>query len=129
MAHLSKLELKKQIRRFIDDKDRGISMGCFAEICGVSESLLWKVFVEETRPLTEVVQIRVNRAYEEWKRGNLRTMRRRDGTVYADYRKEPVSPCVQHMGIVYAHGGFHVQIGPKNRHDYSAPTIDEALKG
>lgn len=129
MQPLSKAQLRVEMRRFIQDRERGISLDCFAEICGMSKDTLTKVFIQETRPLSEWVQIRINRGYAEWKKGNIRTMRTSNGTLYADYRKQPVSPLVQHMGIVYTDGAFHVQIGPKNRHDYSSPTLDEALKG
>jgi hypothetical protein len=129
MQPLSKAQLRVEMRRFIQDLDRGISLECFAEICGMCKDTLTKVFIQETRPLSEWVQIRVNRGYAEWKRGNIRTMRTNTGRLYGDYRKQPIPPLVEHTGLVFQDGSFKIKMGLKNRHDYSSPTLDEALKG
>jgi len=129
MQPLSKAQLKIEMKRFIQDRDRGISLDCFGDICGLCANTLQKVFISGERPLTEYVQIRVNRAYAEWKNGNLRTMRTNSGRLFGDYRKEAIPPLVKHTGIVYTPDGFKLKMGLKNRHDYSTPTIDEALKG
>jgi len=68
-APLPKTELKRQIKRFLLDKDRGISIPLFADLCGLSTAHIRDVFLEECEPLTEMVQMRVNKAYREWKAG------------------------------------------------------------
>jgi len=66
-APLPKSELKRQIKKFLEDLDRGISIKSFAELCGISAQHLKDVFKYETEPLTENVQIRVNKGYDAWK--------------------------------------------------------------
>lgn len=127
MTALSKEELKRQMRRFLLDKDRGISIKTFAKACGLSKDILEMVFLTSERPLTEHVQRRVNIAYNNWKSGYLRTMRRRDRTTFADYRKQPEVPLLPSNKIVFKNGQFSLVTGLKNRHDYSEPTLDEQL--
>jgi hypothetical protein len=127
MTTLSKEELKRQIRRFLLDKDRGISVKTFAEACGLSSDILEMVFLTGERQLTEHVQRRVNIAYDNWRSGYLRTMRRRDRTTFADYRRQAEVPMLPSNKIVFKNGQFSLVTGLKNRHDYSEPTLDEQL--
>jgi hypothetical protein len=126
---LNKKELKRQIKAFLSDKHKGISHNHFADLCGISESLLKQVFVYETLPLSEVVQARVNKGYEQWKAGNVRIMQRPDRTRYVDYRKEPKPNIVPSMGLRVTTEGIKLKIGPRNRHDYGYTSIDEQLGG
>ena len=72
---LSKAQLKVEIKRFIADLDRGISVNLFAELCGISKQHLDDVFKYENEPLTEHVQRRVNKGYADWKAGKVVVMR------------------------------------------------------
>ena len=126
---LSKAELKRQMKAFILDANRGISVPLFADLCGVSPKLLREIFVNETRSLTETVQIRVNKAYRHWKMGNVRVMQRADNTRYVDYRREPKPVIEPSMGLKLTPQGIKLKIGPRNRHDYSDPTLDDELRG
>jgi len=81
---LSKTELKRQIKKFLHDKDRGISVALFAELSGVSKTMLMDVFYYEKEPLSEMVQRRVNKAYMQWKAGSVKIMKRQDNTRYVD---------------------------------------------
>ena len=78
MTALTKQELKRQVKAFLKDPDRGISHALFAEVCGIHSVTLLDVFLYETVPLSENVQIRVNRAYDAWKRGEVRVMQNKD---------------------------------------------------
>lgn len=127
MTILSKAELYRQVRRFLLDKDRGISIKIFAEACGLSEDILKMVFLTGERPLTENVQRRVNMAYANWKGGYLRTMKRRNNTTFADYRKRPEVPILPSNRVVFRNGKFSLVTGLKNRHDYSEETLKEQL--
>lgn len=127
MTTLSKAELMRQIRRFLLDKDRGISVKTFAEACGLSQDILQMVFLTGERQLTEHVQRRVNLAYANWKAGYLRTMRRRNNTTFADYRKKPEVPILPSSRVVFMNGKFSLVTGLKNRHDYSDATLKEQL--
>lgn len=123
---LPKEELKLLVGKFLKDKQRGISIQKFAELCGISKDLLVDVFVYEITPMSETTQRRVSAAYQSWRDGRVRVMRRKDQTQYVDYRKIPEPAIFPHMGIVNSPDGFKLSIGPRNRHDYSYPTLDES---
>jgi len=127
MTPLSKEQLRVEMERFLADEDKGISVTVFAEACGLSKDTINKVFLSRTRPLTEMVQARVNRGYAAWKAGLLRTMKRRDNTVFADYRKKPEVPILPSSRLTYENGSFRLKIGLQNRHDYSNPSLKEQL--
>ena len=87
------------------------------------------VFIRDKEPLTEVVQIRVGKAYQQWKSGNVRVMQNKDRTRYVEYRKESKPPMMASMGLQVTSGGIKLKVGMVNRHDYSEITLDEALRG
>ena len=109
----------------LKDRERGISIKRFAELAGISRDLLEDVFVYQIMPMTEKTQVRVSAAYNAWLEGRVKIMRRKDLTQYVDYRKTPEPAIFPHMGIVNSPDGFKLSIGPRNRHDYSYPTLDE----
>ena len=84
---LSKAQLKAEIKRFIADLDRGISVKLFAELCGLSKQHLDDVFKYEKEPLTEHVQRRVNKGYADWKAGKVVVMRL-GRKKWVEYRRE-----------------------------------------
>lgn len=125
---LSKAELKKQIRRFLQDPNRGISIPMFCEICGISPMHMRDVFLRDVYDMTERVQIRVNKGYAEWKAGNIRVMRRPDHTVYVEYRRESKPVYKPSMGLKMTSDGIKLAVGLRNRHDYSVDSLDEQLQ-
>jgi len=129
MDVLPKSELKRIMKKFFQDKDRGISISLFADLCGVHEYHLRCVFIDESEPLTEMVQRRASKAYNEWRAGNVRVMRNRDKTKFVEYRKQAQPPIVKSMGLSLTAEGIKVTVGLKNRHDYSDITLEEALRG
>lgn len=129
MKPLSKFELKRQIKRFHADRERGISITLFCELAGISFSYFMDIFVRDKEPMTEMVQIRVSKAYQQWKAGNVRVMQNKDRTRYVEYRKESKPPLVASMGLQVTSGGIKLKVGMVNRHDYSEITLDEALRG
>lgn len=126
---LSKKELLREIQLFLRDKNRGISVKLFADLCGIAHTMLWDVFVLQTVPLSEYVQTRVNKAYAEWKAGNVRVMMNADRSRFVDYRKESRPPIRSSMSIRFEKGKMTLKIGPKNRHDYSERSLEEQLRG
>jgi len=116
---LTKVELLRQIKKFLQDPDRGISHAMFAELCGINKFYMMDVFVYQTEPLSETVQIRVNKGYDAWKRGIVKTMVRRNQTRYVDYRKEPQPLLAPSMGLKLVGGELKLRVGMVNRHDYS----------
>jgi len=129
MTPLSKRELTKHMQRFYADKERGISIALFSELAGISTGHFHDVFIYNNEPLTENVQRRVSKAYQQWKAGNVKVMKRRDNTRYVDYRKESQPVFMPKMGLQVTSEGIKVKVGMTNRHDYSEISLDEALRG
>ena len=121
-----KEELKRVVGKLLRDKERGISIQKFADLSGISKDLLQDVFIYGITPMSETTQRRVSAAYQHWVDGRVKIMRRKDQTQYVDYRKIPEPAIFPHMGIVNSPDGFKLSIGPRNRHDYSYPTLDES---
>ena len=129
MTPLSKRELTKHMQRFYADKERGISISLFAELAGISHGHFYDVFIYNKEPLTENVQRRVSKAYQQWKAGNVKIMKRRDNTRYVDYRREPKPAILPKMGLKLTSEGIKLRVGMVNRHDYSESDLNEALRG
>ena len=129
MPVLSKKQLMKEIKLFLKDKDRGISVALFAELSGVSKTMLMDVFYYEKEPLSEMVQRRVNKAYMQWKAGTVKIMKRQDNTRYVDYRRVAEPPIMHGMGLKVTSEGVKLRVGMVNRHDYSEIDLNEALRG
>lgn len=116
---LSREQLMLEIRAFLADKERGISQEQFAEICGISVDLLKRVFIQQSMPMTEMTQRRVNRGYSLWKQGYVRVMRRPDRTVYAEFRKKPEPAFLPTTRLRVGPDGAKLEMGLRNRRDYS----------
>jgi hypothetical protein len=121
-------DLKRTIKRFLSDKNRGISIPLFAELCGVSVAILRLVFLKEEEPLTEYVQRRVSKGYQSWLRGEVAVMMNRDQTRFVQYRKESKPRMARSMGLQVENGQIKLKIGLKNKADYSNLDIDEQLR-
>jgi hypothetical protein len=121
-------DLKRTIKRFLSDKNRGISIPLFAELCGVSVAILRLVFIKEEEPLTEYVQRRVSKGYQSWLRGEVAVMMNRDQTRFVQYRKEPKPRVARSIGLEVQNGQIKLKIGLKNKADYSNLDIDEQLR-
>jgi len=116
---IPKAELLDIMDRFIADKERGISMALFAEMCGLNKDFLLDVFQRKTEPLSERTQIRVSRAYHNYKDGYVRIMQNRDRSKFVEYRREPERVVVRSQKIALVDGRLQVKVGLRNPRDYS----------
>jgi hypothetical protein len=126
---IPKTELLETIRRFLADKNRGISLALFAELAGLNKDYIHDVFVERRNPLTENVQRRVSLAYNRYKRGEIAVMRNIDGTRYLEYRKVPKPSMRKVRRIEFTPDGLKIKIGIQNRNDYSHRNLNEQMRG
>ncbi len=126
---ISRIELMVRIKRMFDDPNRGISRQLFAELCGVSDSTIKRVFFDEDMPMSETTQIRVSKALEAWERGEVAIMQRRDKTRFVEYRKVAKPRLKRHMALTVRDGKIALDIGIRNRADYSQPAFKERFKG
>ena len=124
---IPKAELKIIMRRFLSDHERGISIPLFADLSGVSIAHLRDVFLNDKEPLTEYVQRRVSKAYNEWKNGEVAIMQNRDASKFVQYRKEakPVLERTNKLEVI--NGEIKIKLGISKKYDYSGSTLDEQL--
>ena len=128
MPTLPKALLRKAMKRFLQDKDRGISVELFAQLAGLSKSHIKDVFVYETEPLTEYVQRRVSKAYNEWTSGEVAIMQNRDNTRFVQYRKESKPIMKKKTTLQMVDGKIGLKIGIAPKYDYLTQTLDEQLE-
>jgi hypothetical protein len=128
MPTLPKALLRKAMKRFLQDKDRGISVELFAQLAGLSKSHIKDVFVYETEPLTEYVQRRVSKAYNEWTSGEVAIMQNRDNTRFVQYRKESKPVLQKKTTLQMVDGKIGLKIGIAPKYDYLTQTLDEQLE-
>jgi hypothetical protein len=125
---LTKSELNVIIHRFLKDENRGISYKLFADLAGIDESTLTKVFLYRSMPMSEFIQRRVSRAYTEWMDGRVAVMERIDGTRYIQYRREAKPRLARLQRLQVVNGKVQLKVGIGNRADYSQPTLDEQMR-
>lgn len=123
-----KKQLKDIIKRFLKDKDRGISIQLFADLAGMSKGHLMDVFFYESEPLTEVIQRRVSKAYVEWRDGEVAIMQNRDKTKFVQYRKEATPVLEKTTALQFVNGGIKIKMGITNKYDYEVNDLDEQLR-
>ena len=128
MPTLPKALLRKAMKRFLQDKDRGISVELFAQLAGLSKSHIKDVFVYETEPLTEYVQRRVSKAYNEWTSGEVAIMQNRDNSRFVQYRKESKPVMQKKTTLQMVDGKIGLKIGIAPKYDYLTQTLDEQLE-
>jgi hypothetical protein len=126
---IPKVELKRLMRRFILDKDRGISLKLFSNHAGLSEAHFYDVFKYLNEPLTEMMQIRVSKAYQEYCRGELAIMQNRDRSRFVQYRKEPKPQFEKTSQLQLIDGRIQIKLGIKPKYQYNEISLDEQLKG
>ena len=125
---LSKVELSRIIKKFLEDHDRGISMRLFAELSGMSEGHLKDVFLYQTEPLTETVQRRVNKDYHSYVNGEVRVMQNQDRTGFVEYRREAKPVFTKSTSLTLTPDGIKISLGIKPKYNYKDLTLDEQLK-
>ena len=125
---LSKAELYRQMTRFSEDANSPFSWKSFAELCGISADHLRKIFVYRVAPLTEETQVRVSRALEKMKNGDVTVMYNKDKSRFIKHNNEPKPRVVRGYQIKLIGGQLKVQPGLVNRNDYSQVTLKEQLE-
>jgi hypothetical protein len=124
----TKIELLRIIKRFLKDHERGISINLFADLCGISSTSLKDIFLNETEPLSEYMQRRVNKGYREWLAGEVAIMQNRDNTKFVQYRKDAKPVLQKTTGLQVVNGEIKIKVGVSNKYDYSGLTLDEQLE-
>ena len=125
---IPKKELHHIMKQFLNDVNRGISVKLFAELCGLSDKTLQTTFIYDTTPLSEFVQRRVSKAYQSWLKGEVAVMMNQDRTKFVDYRRVPRPRFGRKYGLKVENGKIKMDIGIRNKADYSFHTLDKQLE-
>ena len=126
---LPKHELLRIMQRFLDDPTRAISIAMFAQLAGLSTETIKEVFINEAYPMSEMVQIRVSKAYKAWLNGEVAVIRNPNGTKYVEYRKTPRQALKKELGLKLVDGKFKIKLGVRPKYDYSGLTLVEQIEG
>lgn len=121
-------ELKRIIKQFIADENRGISIEMFCDLAGIARQNFYDLFVYDKYELSEYMQIRVSKAYKSWLNGDVAIMQNRDRSKFLEYRKQPKPMLKRNYGLKVVGGEIKMDIGVRNRADYSGYTLDEQLE-
>jgi hypothetical protein len=77
--------------------------------------------------MSEVTQIRVDRALKKMEAGEVTVMRNKDRSRFVKYNKDPDPRPQRTYTVNFQGGNFTVKTGLKARYDYSKPTLKEQL--
>ena len=124
---LPKAELYRRMDRFAADNKKALSWRFLGELAGVDAEHLRNVFVNKSAPLTEYIQIRVSRALERLAAGDVTVMQNRWRERYLEYNSKPKPRMVKDNKLVLRDGKIELQVGVRNRNDYSEPTLQEQM--
>ena len=125
MKIMPKAEIYRQMDRFWKDTDKTLSIAMFAELCGLSESLLKRVFYVKDMDMSEHTQICVSRALERMTRGDVMMVYDRDRKRKLFYKQKPEPRLTKSMSLTVDGGKIGLKIGVKNKSDYSYAKFDE----
>jgi len=123
---MQKKELLRQLKMFMADKKRGISIKNFAVMAGISY-LHVRDIINERYPMTEVSQRRLSKALEEFRQGKIATILHVTGRTEPVYRRQPVPLARKSMGLTVKNGEIRLSLGMRQLGDYSQPTFGELL--
>jgi hypothetical protein len=125
---LSKAEIYRRMERYLEEEDRVMSVKFLAELAGLSERLIFGIFVGGTHTMSEESQVRMSRALERLERGDVTVMRNRNRTKFMQYNSTPKPRVVRGYGLKLDGGKITLNIGPKNRADFSKPNFREQME-
>jgi hypothetical protein len=125
MKIMPKAEIYRRMDRFWKDQDKTLSIAMFAELCGLSETLLKRVFYVKDLDMSEHTQICVSRALDRMTRGDVMMVYDRDRRRKLFFKQTPQPRLAKSMSLTVEGGQIGLKIGVKNKADYSMPSFEE----
>jgi hypothetical protein len=125
MKVMTKAEIYRQMDRFWKDQDKTLSIRMFAELSGLSQSLLTRVFYVKDTDMTEHTQIVVSRALERMTRGDVVMVYDKGNKRRLIYRQEPRPRLAKSMNLTVDGNQIGLKVGIRNKSDYSQPGFNE----
>ena len=123
---MTRKEIREAVARFKADENRVFSEKLLAEAAGISHATYRLVFYEG-HEMSEMVQIRMERALKALANGELRVMRNRNKSKYVEYRREPKPDMQRGIHLNMKNGRISLSTGLRNLNDYSNPSLKEQL--
>jgi len=124
----SKKEVMRLVARIFSDPNPGITVNLFADLCGVSNTVIRDVFLRKTLPLSARLQYRASKAYHALRNGETIQKRFRFGREEIEFRKEPKPELRRETRLVFTPDGFKVHSAVRNKYDYSILRLDEQME-
>ena len=125
----SQAELYKMAARLQADPKPMMSISMFAELAGISRNMFYEVFINKSYPMTEMMQIRVSRAFDRLEGGEVIVMRNHDNSRVIKFEQNPRPRMKRSMGLTVVDGEIKIKTGLRNRGDYTEPTFKELVDG
>ena len=125
MKIMTKAEIYRQMDRFWKDQDKTLSIRMFAELSGLSQSLLTRVFYVKDTDMTEHTQIAGSRALGRMTRGDVVMVYDKGNKRRLIYRQEPRPRLAKSMNLTVDGNQIGLKVGIKNKSDYSQPGFNE----
>jgi hypothetical protein len=123
---MTQAELRKAVKRFLADPTRVVSQNLLADAAGISLATFRDAFIDDL-PMSEVTQIRMTKALEHLRKGDLQVVRNRNKTKDIVYRKDPKPDLGRSMGLTVQGGQIRLKVGVRNLNDYREPSFKEKL--
>lgn len=125
---MSKAEIRRQMERFQADSTSPFSWAMLGELTGYGPNYLREVFLYEIETFSETMQIRMSKALQQIRNGDVSVMRRKDRSRYIHHHNTPQPRAKKGYSIQFDGQNFSVKTGVENRYDYSKPTLLEQLE-
>jgi len=124
---MTKLEIRKAVRRFMSDQTKVISQNNLCELAGISKMTFQNIFLYGEN-MSDETQLRMERALTAIEQGRIAVMRYPDATRHPEYRREPNPELRRGMGLTLKGGRIGLKIGLENANNYRTPTLGEQLE-
>ena len=125
---IPKRELVRLMKRFQQDKNRGIPLELFCELAGIQHQTFLNAFIWECAPISELTQRKVSKAYQEWRDGQIRVLADRKRKKSIEYRPVPKPLLRRGNTLMVENGRIVLKPGIVNHADYSRPSLTEQLE-
>jgi AraC-like DNA-binding protein len=126
---LSKAEIYRRMARYLEQESRVVSVRFLAQLAGLSERLIFGIFVGGTHTMSEETQVRMSYALKRLERGDVTVMQNRNRTKFLQYNNTPKPRVVRGYGLKLEGGKITLNVGLKNKADFSKRTFREQMEG
>ena len=125
---MTKKQIRSALERFERDKSKVVSLRLFCDLAGISLDT-YKNLRADKYEMSEMVQIRLERALGKMERGEVKVMHHRDRTNHIAYRKVAEPEFKRGLSLTLKNGRIAIKTGLQNANNYRRPTFEEEFDG